>query len=172
MRTRPGCSGSLPATGWSSSSPNWRAKATCSARVMSWSRKNSSRCLRRSARISAARPASREAAPRFTWLSPAPIAQVSGSTLIESGSEPARTKAGDAGVWMVMLLSPRGWAVQRQPSLNARLGGAPLRHPPNAQGGRDLRLGFQQAEDACARHHLLARAGVELGEEVLHVPLD
>ena len=34
-----------PATGWSSSSPKWRANATCSARVMSWSRKNRTLCL-------------------------------------------------------------------------------------------------------------------------------
>ena len=65
MRTRPGCSGSLPATGWSSSSPKRRAKATCSARVMSWSRKNSTLCFSSRARISATRSASRAASPRF-----------------------------------------------------------------------------------------------------------
>ncbi len=83
MRTSPGFSGSLPATGWSSSSPKWRAKATCSARVMSWSRKNSTLCASSSARISATRAGSRDATPRSTLESSAPIAQVSGSTRIE-----------------------------------------------------------------------------------------
>src|SRR4030095_12935867 len=84
MRTSPGLSGSLPATGWSSSSPKCRANATCSARVMSWSRKNRTLCFSSSARISATRPGSREATPRFTFESSAPIVHVSGSTLMES----------------------------------------------------------------------------------------
>ena len=108
MRTRPGFSGSLPATGWSSSSPKWRAKATCSARVMSWSRKNSTRCLSSSARISATSAGSRDATPRLTLLSSAPMAQVSGSTLIESGSDAARTTAGGWVVVMVIALVSLG----------------------------------------------------------------
>ena len=66
MRTSPGWSGSLPATGWSSSSPKWRAKATWSARLMSWSRKKITLCFSSSARISPMRSASRAASPMFT----------------------------------------------------------------------------------------------------------
>src|SRR5262245_1679637 len=103
MRTRPGWSGSLPATGWSSRSPKWRANATCSARVMSWSRKNSTRCLSSSARISATSPASRDATPRLTLESSAPIVHVIGSTLIEPRFE---TTAGASRTVAVVMLFP------------------------------------------------------------------
>src|SRR6185369_2027402 len=83
MRTSPGWSGSLPATGWSSSSPKKRAKATCSARVMSWSRKKSTLCASSRARISSMRAGVREAIPMFTFESSAPMVQVSGSTRME-----------------------------------------------------------------------------------------
>src|SRR5262252_1502423 len=122
MRTRPGFSGSLPATGWSSSSPKWRAKATCSARVMSWSRKKSTRCFSSRARISATSSGERDAMPRLTLLSWAPIAQVSGSTFIESGSAAARTTAGAKAcdiwfIWWLPLLRCRpSVLIERRPS--------------------------------------------------------
>src|SRR4051812_17925431 len=83
MRTRPGCSGSLPATGWSSSGPKRSARATCSPRVMSWSRKNRTLYCSSRSRISAKRPASREAWARLTLRSSAPIVAVWGRTSIE-----------------------------------------------------------------------------------------
>src|SRR6516164_5817577 len=103
MRTRPGLSGSLPATGWSSSLPKCRAKATCSARVMSWSRKKSTLCLSRSARISATSSGVREATPRLTFDNSAPIVHVSASTLIEPR---VAMWAGAAVVSVIMFISP------------------------------------------------------------------
>ena len=67
-----------------------RAKATCSARVMSWSRKNSTLCCSSSARISAKRPSSREASARLTLRSSAPMVAVSGSTSIALGADAER----------------------------------------------------------------------------------
>jgi hypothetical protein len=64
---------------------------------MSWSRKNSTRYFSSRARISAVRSASREAAPRSTLDSSAPIVQVIGSTLMEFFREPALTTAGLLG---------------------------------------------------------------------------
>src|SRR4051794_23683071 len=84
MRTRPGCSGSLPATGWSSSGPNRSASETCSPRVMSWSRKKRTLYCSSRSLISAKRPASREAWARLTLRSSAPIVAVRGKTSIES----------------------------------------------------------------------------------------
>src|SRR5574337_54559 len=113
MRTRPGCSGSLPATGWSSSSPTRRATPTCSARVMSWSRRNKTLCVSRSALISANSASSRAASPRLTPDSSAPMAQVRGSTLIELCSTPGRTKAGASGcarvVWFMQMSPMEKW---------------------------------------------------------------
>src|SRR4051812_34602081 len=83
MRTRPGWSGSLPATGWSSSGPNRSASATCSARVMSWSRTKRTLYCSSNALSSAKSPASRDAAARLTRRSSAPIVAVSGTTSIE-----------------------------------------------------------------------------------------
>src|SRR3954453_23042437 len=80
MRTRPGWSGSLPATGWSSSGPNRSARATCSPRVMSWSRTKRTLYCSSSARSSANRSASREAAARLMPRSSAPMLAVSGTT--------------------------------------------------------------------------------------------
>src|SRR5262245_31944107 len=94
MRTRPGWSRSLAITGWSSSSPKRRAKATCSARVMSWSRRNRTLCFNSSPLISANRASSRAASPRFTSDSSAPMLQVSSSTLIEVFGTPLRDTAG------------------------------------------------------------------------------
>ena len=54
-------------------------------------------CFSSSARISATSSASREATPRFTLESSAPIVQVSGSTLIEVFSDFALTTAGASG---------------------------------------------------------------------------
>src|SRR3954469_16678192 len=84
MRTRPGFSGSLPATGWSSSGPNRSASETCSPRVMSWSRKKRTLYCSSRSLISAKRPASREAWARLTLRSSAPIVAVRGKTSIES----------------------------------------------------------------------------------------
>src|SRR5215470_5908094 len=50
---------------------------------MSWSRKKTTLCLSSSARISATSSGERDATPRLTFESSAPIVQVSGSTLIE-----------------------------------------------------------------------------------------
>src|SRR5690348_1211209 len=83
MRTRPGWSGSLPATGWSSSGPKRSARATCSPRVMSWSRKNRTLYCSSSSRSSAKRPESREAWARLTLRSSAPIVAVWGTTSID-----------------------------------------------------------------------------------------
>src|SRR4051794_10625054 len=80
MRTRPGCSGSLPATGWSSRGPKRSASATCSARVMSWSRTKSTLYCSSSALSSANSRWSREASARLTWRSSAPMVAVSGTT--------------------------------------------------------------------------------------------
>src|SRR3954451_24523920 len=80
MRTRPGCSGSLPATGWSSRGPKRSASATCSARVMSWSRTKSTLYCSSSALSSANSRWSREASARLTWRSSAPMVAVSGAT--------------------------------------------------------------------------------------------
>ena len=75
--------GSLPATGWSSSGPNRSASATCSARVMSWSRTNSTLYCSSSASISANSCRSREASARLTRRSSAPMVAVSGTTSID-----------------------------------------------------------------------------------------
>src|SRR5262245_15169102 len=168
MRTKPGFSGSLPATGWSSSSPKWRAKATCSARVMSWSRKKSTLCFSSSARISAIRPGSREATPRFTLESSAPMAQDRGSTLIKYGSGTDGTTAGartGLAVAVVIDSSPLGWvAACRQRPMETNLVTGGRRGPTlgagggGASGGR----GVDQPEDAGPQHQLLARAGVQL----------
>src|SRR4051812_23657933 len=83
MRTRPGCSGSLPATGWSSSGPKRSASATCSARVMSWSRTNSTLYCSSSALSSANSRSSREASARLTLRSSAPIVAVNGATWMD-----------------------------------------------------------------------------------------
>jgi hypothetical protein len=64
--------------------------------------------LSSSARISATSAGSRDATPRLTLLSSAPMAQVSGSTLIESGSDAARTTAGGWVVVMVIALVSLG----------------------------------------------------------------
>src|SRR4051794_9442247 len=103
MRTSPGWSGSLPTAGWSSSSPKRRAKATCSARLMSWSRRNSTLYLSSSDFISAKSVASRAASARLALDNCAPILQVSGSAWIDP-SDCARTKAGVVAI--VMALSP------------------------------------------------------------------
>ena len=146
MRTSPGGPGSLPGTGWSSSSPKWRANATCSARVMSWSRKNSTLCFSSSARISAMRSASRAAAPRLTLQSSAPIVQVSGSTLIE----PCRATCAGAGVAVaVAVMSFLLWTFA---SPVAR--GAPLRvdvRLPYSMGFHRIACGFP-----CAQHRPVA----------------
>src|SRR5574343_643347 len=99
MRTRPGWSGSLPATGWSSSSPKRRAKATCSARVMSWSRKNTTRCFSKAVLIWANRSASRLASPRFTPLISAPMAGVNWRTCMvgSPGGQGSNHKNGRPG---------------------------------------------------------------------------
>src|SRR5262245_32256944 len=197
MRTRPGFSGSLPATGWSSSCPKCRANATCSARVMSWSRKKRTLCLRSKARISATRSASREATPRFTLLSSAPMLQVSCSTLIELFSAPARTTAGApcsdlVSTMFVIACSPARSRATRLDRLERsgapctaahtlrRLRGRPRPSPPRAEGaaggpgradpGSAGRL--EQAEELGAADDVLARAGGELAEQVLEVPLD
>src|SRR6185369_7116018 len=96
MRTRPGLSGSLPATGWSSRSPKRRANATCSAREMSWSRKNRTLWRIHSSWISPRSASSCTASARLTFEISAPMAQVSGSTRIESRMAPGRTMAGAA----------------------------------------------------------------------------
>jgi hypothetical protein len=57
-----------------------RANATCSAREISWSRKNSTLCRNSSVRMSCINAASREAAPRSPLVISAPIAQVRGTT--------------------------------------------------------------------------------------------
>src|SRR3954463_16416730 len=80
MRARPGWSGSLPTTGWSSRGPNRSASATCSARLMSWSRRKSTLYCSSSARSSAKRSSSRAASARLTWRSSAPMVAVSGAT--------------------------------------------------------------------------------------------
>src|SRR5690348_11759972 len=59
---------------------------------MFWSRRNRTLYLRRSALISANSAAARDASPRFTPCSCAPIAQVSGSTVID----PTRCEAAGA----------------------------------------------------------------------------
>ena len=75
---------------------------------MSWSRKNSTLCLSSSARISATSPASREATPRFTLESSAPIVQVSGSTLMEPRvGDAARAAVVSGGVMCVPGLDVR-----------------------------------------------------------------
>src|SRR4051794_31365612 len=80
MRTRPGCSGSLPATGWSSRGPKRSASATCSPRPMFWSRKKSTLYCRSIALSSAKSWSSREASARLTCRSSAPMVAVSGAT--------------------------------------------------------------------------------------------
>src|SRR5215510_11742771 len=197
MRTRPGWSGSLPATGWSSSCPKCRANATCSARVMSWSRKKRTLCLSRRARTSATRSGSREATPRFTLLSSAPMAQVSCSTLIELFSAPARTTAGAPrsdvdSTMFVIACSParsRATSLDRLERSGApctaaytlrRLRGRPRPSPPRAEGaaGAGGRSDpgsagrFEQAEELGAADDVPASAGGELAEQVLEVPLD
>src|SRR5690349_16314072 len=176
MRTSPGCSGSLPATGWSSSSPKWRANATCSARLMPWRRKKRTRCFINSARISATSPTSRDAAPRSTLRSSAPIAHVSGSTWIEPRLA-ARTTAVAVGVETAMARNLLSWPRKRPSGSEIRDRGRRL--PPLRRGGREgappapSRLdGLEQPQDVRARDDLFARPGVELGEQVLDVPLD
>src|SRR5215207_9301295 len=112
MRTRPGCSGSLPATGWSSSGPKRSARATCSARVMSWSRKKRTLYWRSSDRSSAKSSSSREAWARLMLLSCAPIFAVSGATSIALGptrneGHASRSVVGSVTV-MVFLLAVVG----------------------------------------------------------------
>src|SRR5262245_25588861 len=106
MRTRPGCSGSLPATGWSSSSPKRRAKATWAARLRSLSRRNRTLCWSGCCLIGADRPSARTASPRFTPLISAPMAQVSCSTrMIDTSSEHEdRRPGGLAGFQVAMGL--------------------------------------------------------------------
>ena len=64
--------------------------------------------------IAANSASSRDASPRFTSCNSAPIAQVSGSTLIEDSSAPARTTAGaatgDETVRLMMISSLSGSA--------------------------------------------------------------
>src|SRR3954454_1196064 len=106
MRTRPGCSGSLPATGWSSSGPKRSASVTCSPRVMSWSRKKRTLyCISRSL-ISSKRPASRAASARLTLRSSAPIVAVRGKTSMDPG--PTRNDGSPSGSvrsWTVLLMT-------------------------------------------------------------------
>jgi hypothetical protein len=61
---------------------------------MSWSRKNSTLYFKSSALISDMSAGSRDAAPKLTLLSSAPMLQVSGSALIEFCSVPADMIAG------------------------------------------------------------------------------
>src|SRR5690349_9612661 len=99
MRTRPGCSGSLPATGWSSSGPNRSASATCSARVMSWSRKNRTLYCSSRACSSANSSASRDARARLMLRSSAPMVAVMGTTSIELAPVEKEGQASRSTVW-------------------------------------------------------------------------
>src|SRR6188768_2419749 len=114
---------------------------------MSWSRKNSTRCSSSRARISATSAESREAAPRSTFDSSAPIVQVRGSTL------------------MLFMAAPRD-----QSSVKSRPGcPAPT---PHCRGGQASGGGLEQAQQLRAADDLLAAARRQLPEHVFKVPLD
>jgi hypothetical protein len=65
---------------------------------MSWSLKNSTLYFKSNEVISDISTGSREATPKLTLLSSAPMAQVSGSTRIEFCSAAADTTAGAVGL--------------------------------------------------------------------------
>src|SRR6516162_6719019 len=135
---------------------------------MSWSRKNSTLWVRSRARSSATSPASREATPRLTLLNSAPIAQVSGSTLMQERSTPGRTTAGAAGASASVVVVLMAWPLPESSSPGAYSidrAGLPL-----AKGGSGRLL--EQPEDLGPAHELLAVVGRKLDEQVLQVPLD
>ena len=102
------------------------------------------------------------------------MAQVSGSTRIESaqrtGANDGGCRDGGVGHGLVSLVGTPSGGLPGDKIRHLRCRPAPHRGGGEATAAQPL--GFEQAQDARPLHDLLARARVELGEQVLHVPLD
>ena len=164
MRTRPGWSGSLPATGWSSSGPNRSARATCSARVMSWSRKNSTLCCSSSALISA------KSVVVAGGLGEADVAQLGADRRGERGdldrarADGERRASLGSTVWsttVLMVFSLLGWGCGVQAGLEDEDGGA------DAAAGLEVAVGLDGVVEGVALVDLdLDAAGADVVEEL------